>query len=314
MNWRESNKHVTDKSLAGWCAIELALIDLLSKEKGISIEQMLNVSPPGNNQKITAVIGDFEIDSFEKNVNKYHQLSFFDFKLKMSGDIKRDQQKIDCIRRIKNTNELTIRADYNNCFKDEYTFLRYYEKLNYAFIAIEEPIVKNSIDKLELIAEETSTPIILDESFVSISDLAKVSNPSLLIPNIRISKLGGIMNAIDTYRKLVNTFSRFILGSHVGETSILTRYFCIALDEMQQNLIGAEGGYSTYILEEDLASPSINTMPPGIIELPLDTRNNSGIGINIDINSKYLKHFQQRLAPHHARAHVLRSRFAGHFA
>jgi muconate cycloisomerase len=111
----------------------------------------------------------------------------------------------------------------------------------YRISAVEQPLEKSDLAGLRRLRKQTALPIIADESLCSLSDartLLKSQACDML--NIKISKCGGLLRS-----KRIEDFalSRHVpcqLGSHVGETEILTaaaRHFLMT----ETNLFCFEG-------------------------------------------------------------------------
>ncbi|MBK8570385.1 MAG: hypothetical protein IPN81_10745 [Nitrosomonadales bacterium] len=90
-------EQVIDKDPAAWCAIELALLDLLGKSEGLSLESLLALPPMPPILQYSAVLGNNDLAIFSKQVLKYVSVGFRDFKIKLSGDLEIDLRKIACL-------------------------------------------------------------------------------------------------------------------------------------------------------------------------------------------------------------------------
>jgi L-alanine-DL-glutamate epimerase-like enolase superfamily enzyme len=79
--------------------------------------------------------------------------------------------------------------------------------------------------------------IILDESLTKQADLKPLmSDPDRWIANIRVSKVGGILRAVALANRSADAGIGVILGSHVGETSLLTRASIVVANCLKQPL------------------------------------------------------------------------------
>jgi len=59
-DWMEEHEQIIDRNPAAWCAIELALLDLLAKDNKQSIERLLGLRELDGTFQYTAVLGDAE--------------------------------------------------------------------------------------------------------------------------------------------------------------------------------------------------------------------------------------------------------------
>lgn len=247
-------KEEIDKNPTAWCALEMAMLDLLAQEQRVSVESMLELGVNSGKSSYTAVLG---IDHFSKLLIKciiYKCLGFTDFKIKLSGDSARDLLALKIVSFFSNK----IRVDGNNIFSSATEAIEFLKPLRKYIWAIEEPVKVQSYSEMFVIAQTLKLKIILDESFLNIETLEKISGKEeFFIPNIRISKQGGIIRSIETIKKLELLGFQWILGSHVGEMSLLTRASLLLSGNFEKQLIAKEGGFSTHLLSYDPMTPNL---------------------------------------------------------
>ena len=136
--WVTSHNDVIDQYPAAWCAIELALLDLLAKENEYTVEQLLGLNNLDGVFQYSAVLGDNDITSFTKQVQQYAELGFTDVKVKISNDSELNKEKLAIVKTaIPNAR---IRLDANNLWQDASQAILSLESLSDLFFAIEEPI------------------------------------------------------------------------------------------------------------------------------------------------------------------------------
>ncbi|MEE9281216.1 MAG: enolase C-terminal domain-like protein, partial [Myxococcota bacterium] len=161
-SWMAENADELDRAPAAWCAVELALLDLLSKEQGHSVEAALGLPELSGEFSYTAVIGDGELASFRLQLDRYIAFGFRDFKVKLSGEIERDREKLAEFRRLA-VEELRVRADANNLWDCADEAAEYLDALDHPLFGIEEPLQPDDYPGLAALAG-CGTRIILDES------------------------------------------------------------------------------------------------------------------------------------------------------
>ena len=83
-----------NRNPAAWCAVELALLDLLGKLTGQTVESLLSLPALAGPFRYSAVLGDSSDAAFAATAQTYHRMGFTDFKLKLSGDFERDARKL----------------------------------------------------------------------------------------------------------------------------------------------------------------------------------------------------------------------------
>jgi L-Ala-D/L-Glu epimerase len=269
------------KNPSAWCAVELAVLDLLAKQNKCSIEKLLGKLEISGAFKYSAIIGDENFDTFVENVQLYTQMGFSDYKIKISGNAKADYEKLNFINQ---TNAAyTIRVDGNNLWKNATDVLDYIKGLPCTITAIEEPLEEKNISALKKLARTIEIPIILDESFCNIKDVEQVlDEKKLLILNLRVSKNGGLLNAFKLSDVCLKEGVKVIIGAQVGETSILTRAGISVANVLKPNYIAQEGGFGTKLLLTDIVSKPLMFGDDGILRAE-ELLSKEKFGLELDI-------------------------------
>lgn len=254
--FRAENKETIKKNPACWCAIEMALLDLFAKEKQVSIERLLKCKELEGPFQYTAVIGGGNMEYFTAIAQRHFQLNFLDYKIKISGNVDEDYPKIKYLKEL-NPN-FRIRIDANNLWETPVEVIQYCKNLPFPIVGLEEPLKNKNISILAKIYEETRISIILDESFLYLNDLDAVSRyKDSFILNLRVSKMGGILNCLQIAKRIQALKIPVIVGAQVGESSLLTRAALLIRQELKEYCIGMEGAYGTLLLEDDITNKSI---------------------------------------------------------
>ncbi len=274
--------HEIDVHPSAWCAFELACLDLLAKEKKVSVEQMLGLESKQIFNQYTAVLG---IDRPLRSLTKlfaYLCFGFKDFKIKLSGNQRRDLKIIKFV----NMFSRKIRVDGNNIFKSSDEAIVYLKPFCPYIWAVEEPIAVKDFKGHIHIAETLKIKIILDESFLTEDDFEQIkSSAGYFVPNLRISKQGGLLRTLNLISKLEAANAQWILGSHVGEMSLLTRASLVIAAQKFKGLIAKEGGFSTHLLQYDPFLPNIKIQSGAKIEL-IPTEPDTGFNLKYEQEQK----------------------------
>ena len=69
--WVENNDAVIDKYPSAWCATEMALLDLFSREKGCTVETLLGLDDYKLCGRYTAVLGDDKKWKYTTQADQY---------------------------------------------------------------------------------------------------------------------------------------------------------------------------------------------------------------------------------------------------
>jgi L-alanine-DL-glutamate epimerase-like enolase superfamily enzyme len=285
-DWAKSHASDIDENPAAWCAIELALIDLMACDAQMGVEEFLGLQPLLPKFQYTAVLGDSDAETFSATLKKYLALGLSDFKVKLSGNLEKDQTKSSLLRDNLG-NQHRLRFDANNLWRDADTASDFLQALAIPFFSIEEPLQPFAYTELLRLSEKLDTPILLDESLLTSEQLISLpGSSSNWIANVRVSKMGGLLRSMDSIETAKKIGIGVIVGAQVGETSLLTRAgLCIASQAGAQ-LIAQEGAFGTLLLERDVCSPTLMFGKNGILypgEHNLgQSCNNFGFGLTID--------------------------------
>ena len=270
--WVENNSKAIDKYPSAWCAIEMALLDLFSRERGCNVERLLGLDGYELCGRYTAVLGDDKKWKYTTLVDQYLIRGFSDFKVKLNGNIERDREKLDILEDLciqHNTKDIRIRFDANNLWKDKCDeAIAYITALGGRVFALEEPVGSRNAGDISKISMATGLPVILDESLCTLDDLSLYKNISgKFIANIKISRVGGLIRALRLIEELKKMGWPIIVGCHVGETSLLTRAALIAASAARESLIAHEGAFGDYLVEREPVEPMLKFGRNGLLNL-----------------------------------------------
>jgi len=270
--WIEKNGSAIDRYPSAWCAVEMALLDLLSREKGCNVEKLLGLDGSKLFSRYTAVLGDDKKWKYTTLVDKYLIRGLSDFKIKLSGNLERDREKLAILEDLAirhNVKEIRIRLDANNLWKsscDE--AIQYIKALNGRIFALEEPVEARNAGDMSKISTATGLPVILDESLCTLNDLSLYKNrPGKFIANIKISRVGGLIRALRLIEEVKKLGWPVIIGCHVGETSLLTRAALTAAFAAGESLVAHEGAFGDYLVEREPSEPMLKFGREGLLNL-----------------------------------------------
>ena len=281
--WIAHNQVEIDANPAAFCAVELALLDLLGKENDCTVEALLDMPQLDGDFRYSAVLGDSEPGVFNAQLHRYWKAGFRDFKLKLSGKAEHDQEKISYFRRYDDS-KARLRVDANNLWCETSDCIDFLNGLHYPFFAVEEPLQAKRLGAFLEIASDLNTKVIVDESFLRAEQLTELAdNPERWILNCRVSKLGGLLRSLAVVEEALAHELQIIVGAHVGETSLLTRAALALAQCAGEALVAQEGAFGTHLLKRDLCQPVVMFREGGI----LSTSHNlaferAGWGLEVD--------------------------------
>jgi len=289
-DWVSDHAQEIDANPAAWCAIELAILDLLAQREGVPVEALLSLATAGGSFRYTAVLGDSDRDTFRAIAGRYAAMGFHDFKLKLCGDIGRDRAKLASLAEL-GIEKFRLRVDANNLWHDEDRAARHLLALDQALLGVEEPLPAYEFEAMRRLCDKTGFPVVLDESCLRVEHLAAVEgDPQRWIINVRVSKMGGLLRSLEMVRGARAVGIPLIVGAQVGETSVLTRAGLVAAAAAGDGLLAHEGGFGTWLLESDVADPPLMFGNGGVLDASaygLSTR--PGWGITLAANTEILR-------------------------
>jgi len=265
--WVTSNSLRIDRHPAAWCAVELALLDLFARHENQSIERLLKRPAVHGIFNYTAVLGAEPPDVFSVQCQRYRDLGFRHFKIKLTGVDHDDRNRMAAFRDHINQVD-SLRFDANNAWHDLNAATHALQALAFPYLAVEEPLNSRNYDDLRQLAQTVGTRIILDESFLRFEQLEYLLRaPSRWILNLRISKLGGLIRSLAIADRAAAAGIPFIIGCQVGETSLLTRAaLTVAAGHRGDNLLGQEGAFGSLLLERDPFAPCLTFTQGGELD------------------------------------------------
>jgi len=257
----------------------MAFLDLLAKDSQQSVETLLGSSIKRKEYNYSAILGDCNPKLFHKMYQYYRQRGFTDFKIKLSGDSKRDRSKLEIIKG--DNSAVTVRADANNLWQSNEQAIKHLSILDFQFSSIEEPLKTTKDDMLSSFVKDTGIKIVLDENFLRYEQIHPLlNNSNYWIVNLRVSKLGGLIRSLKIVNELIKYKISINVGAQVGETSLLTRAALIIADAANNRLLAQEGAFSTHLLKTDPFTPNIKFGYGGKLKLShLSFRNSHGFGM-----------------------------------
>lgn len=240
------------------CAVELAVLDAFLRAFQTPLRDIIPLLPGGKlvYQPCDAVrySGVITSSSPLKALllgGAYRLTGFKQCKLKVGSEGINDQTLVKLVRRALGR-MMDLRVDANEAWNPGNLIARVTPLLKANLSGIEQPVPHNQVRHLAAVKKELPVPIILDESLCSLSDGREVIEGGWGdVFNIRLSKCGGFVPAINLaiLAKQAGLMSQ--LGCQVGETGILTaagRHFATGISDLRY----IEGSFDRFLVCESL--------------------------------------------------------------
>lgn len=290
-NWVSAHQAEIDRHPAAWCALELALLDLLAQQADQSPEQLLELPPISQSFDYTAVLGDSSEPVFAAQLAQYQALGFGDFKLKLSGNQHKDLARLQAVQAAGGQR---LRVDANNLWQDPAQAKQALGQLQAAvpLMGIEEPLQPaRRFAELTALSSGLGVPLIADESCLTLADLEQLQPAQAWVVNLRVSKMGGLLRSLTLIDRAAALGLQLIIGAQVGESSLLTRAALTLAQYCHSRypglLLAQEGAFGNYLLAHDIVPESLKFGSGGRLQLPATTA--AGWGLKPQLPAQALR-------------------------
>jgi L-alanine-DL-glutamate epimerase-like enolase superfamily enzyme len=282
MDWVGRHRREIDEHPAAWSAVELAVLDLLGKAQGRTLESLLGLPPLRGRFRYTAVLGDADAAVFEAQLARYRQAGFEQFKIKLAGDMRRDGAKVRALQAA-GIAPGAVRADANNLWRVPETAIEALQGLRFRFFGLEEPLLAADYAGMARVADALGVRIIVDESMARPAQLeALPGRAERWLANLRVSKMGGVLRSLEFLQAARRRGIRVIVGAHVGETSLLARAALAVAGAAGDALVAQEGAFGTHLLDRDVADPPLMFGAGGVLDAAeLGFASRPGLGLRV---------------------------------
>lgn len=279
--WIEAHRNDIDANPAAFCAMEIAVLDVLGRQLGCNIEQLLGAAEGPPDVQYSAVLGDMPLPLYRWQLRGYRTRGFTDFKVKLSGSVRRDRAKLTSfLGRTPGTE--TVRLDANNLWRSPHQCADYLAALPAVAVAIEEPLSAGDTDGCTQVARSCGLRVIGDESLRLTDQLAELPEPSRWIANVRVSKMGGVLRSLEFVAEATKLGIDVVVGCQVGETSLLTRAALAVIAGAPDRVIAAEGAFGTHLLSHDFTNPSLMFGQGGVLRGRDTPFGGGGLGLRLN--------------------------------
>lgn len=254
-SWIADKSAMIDGNPAAFGALEQAMLDRLGRRGGQNLETLLGIGSRARPATYSAVLGDSGMAVFTAQAVAYRAMGLRNVKFKLSAASARPK-----VRLLKGLfgSRLRLRGDGNNLWRDAGAAIEALDVVRNDLWAVEEPLRAGDFAGCRDLAEALDVRIILDESLTrreQLEDLA--DDPQRWLANIRVSKMGGVIRAIDLAERATVLGIGVVIGAHVGETSLLTRGALAVAASLPAPPTAMEGAFGTWLLREDVVAEPV---------------------------------------------------------
>lgn len=184
------------KNTSAKAAVDIALYDLYGQMFNAPVYKILGGYRKEITTDITISVNDPE-EMARDSIDAIN-LGYDTLKVKVGSDSRLDIKRLKAIRDAIG-NDIKLRIDANQGWKPKeaiYT-LRKMEDMGLDLELVEQPVLAHDIEGLKLVTDNTSIPVLADESVFSPRDAMKIlQHRAADLINIKLMKTGGVHNAL----------------------------------------------------------------------------------------------------------------------
>jgi L-Ala-D/L-Glu epimerase len=261
---------------AAACAIELAMADAAMRRG-----EVIGGAPSGAGIKtrVSGVLGSADPARTARALWKMRLFGLRDFKLKMGFAPDIDEENLRLVhrrlRRGLRSGKFTLRVDANSAWPAEAVPDRAASLAPCGVCVLEQP-TRAAPAEMAALARRCSLPLMADETLLTAGDAEILAEEPRVWWNIRVSKNGGLLPALELCRLARRRGVPFVVGCLVGESGILSAAQRRLLERSPAPRF-VEGNYGRFLLRDDLAAPSPRFGHGG----RLKTLRGEGLGVRV---------------------------------
>jgi muconate cycloisomerase len=264
---------------AGWCAVELAVLDAAGRRFGLPVSHWLG---PVRAPLLTydAVLPFSTSAAVVPLAALIRSLGITQVKVKVGRELDADLHRIRLLRRILGS-EADLRVDANCAWTAEQA-LRAIEALRrYGISAVEQPVAADDLQGLQRLTAACPESIIVDESLRTVAEAQTLVDAKACDAfNIRVSKCGGLRASLRIAQIAADAGLAVVVGAQVGESGILSaagRHLaaCVAPRYL-------EGSAGRLLLREDITRERVLPGRAG------RARPHAGAGLGVSVKADVL--------------------------
>ena len=259
---------------AAVCALELAVLDLAGKHWNVPFSELLGFTVTDKPLYYSLVVPLMQGEALEHFLEHAAQFNFKYAKIKVDAC-----NPAERIRRIKKLlgDGVEIRVDANCSWSrsEAAGFMR--EMAELGVVSVEQPLPANDLEGTARLRAAGMPLIILDEAVWTGTDVDRIADIGACdVINVRVSKCGGILGALQVVRAAQNCGLEIQLGAHVGESCILSAAGA-HLAACIPGFRWLEGCFGTHLLESDLCEETFRFGYEGRFDPPVGP----GLGVTV---------------------------------
>lgn len=281
VDWVESDVPQT----AAWCAVDLALLDAFGKEFK---ESIFPANKPKTDLRYSAVLSAGKGWSMHKTLWKIKFGGIRSVKIKVEKDL--DLKAMETICKTLGQ-KVDVRVDANMAWNEKEAIRAMRELAKFGIESFEQPLAIDQLDQSAELIKHTGLQVMADESLNDEASLnAIIEKKAFTSVNIRISKCGGLLAALNRCHQAKDAGLSIQVGCQVGESSLLSAAH-LALMYLFPDIRYAEGCFGLHLLREDPFRPLLQFGYGGKWPRIPSAGEQSSYGLNVSVDDMILKRY-----------------------
>ena len=246
---------------AAFCAAELAVLDLAGQVFGVSAGEVFGPIRR-ERARYSGVIAAVNLEGVERYSGIARDAGATEVKIKVGADLDQNLRVLETARGVLG-DEVELRIDANCAWDVAGAVAQLEAMTTFRLAGVEQPLPAGDLPGLRELTAAAIVPVVVDESLATLEDARRlVDRRACDIFNVRISKVGGLVNAARIQRCVRAAGLECQLGAQVGETGLLSaagRHFATRVDDVRW----CEGSYDNVLLETQITAPDVTVGPGG---------------------------------------------------
>jgi muconate cycloisomerase len=239
---------------AAWGAVDLALLDVFGREFG---QPALALDPAvfPDGVRYSGVLSSDTGWKLIKTALKMRLFGLRSIKMKIEGET--TEETLRSARRALGR-RADIRVDANMAWSVDDAIETMKTMSSHGIRSFEQPVDPADLEGLSRLVRETGLEVMADESLDDADSLRRlIDRKACTAVNVRISKCGGLIGALNRCRDALRAGLRVQVGCQVGESSLLSSAHLMLVAAVR-DVTYVEGLFGERLLREDPVSPVLH--------------------------------------------------------
>ncbi len=205
-----SSREKLAKNKAALAALEMALLDALTRSQKIPFWKFFGSKPKELKTAMTIVLGSAE--DAEKSAKNILKRGIRTFKIKIGAGEELDLERTLRIKKVIKNSVIYLDANAKLTAEETIRFLKTLRKFKIEPVLIEQPVAKNDWEGLAKVTREGKLTVVADETVSTLADVKKlIKKRAANAINIKFMKFG-LLEALEAARLAKQSNLKLMIG------------------------------------------------------------------------------------------------------